>query len=561
MEHLQKTWPVLPLGGQPSKMNAQRAPKASFDRRDAADLLRGFAFQSARLGERNAAAGISVARSTARGWRDEFDASTEDGPAAAFFMTREGLDLLHFVVVAMLFVFVGSGRCGIDMVARVLQLSGLSRFVASSHGALYKLFEELMDSMCEYERVERARLAREMKPKEISLCEDENFHEGPCLVGIEPVSGFIVLEKKSDGYDANRWNGAISEALSGLPVTVRQVTSDEAKGLRLHIESGLGALWNPDLFHPLHALSKAFSPVIGAKIAASQRDLDSARKAFDKPIAPTLEDGVQELAMRVDAVDGATMSVSNAQELQRDAHKHIRNFSDAVHPFDLKSGAPRAPEQLASAIDGELDRLAGMADKHGLPERCGAAVKRVRKLTPAFAQALGFFWTIAQQRLEKLEVSSELRSILRDDLLASAYLHLAADKAEPKSKRDEIRATAVACRTRAESKGELRTLSPEQRATIDAVLLDCAQVFQRASSCVEGRNGQHSLFHHGLHALSPKRLRVLTIMANYVVTHTDGTTAAERFFGARPRDAFEWVVRRTRLLGRPAASRNRSADR
>jgi|AMFO01.1.fsa_nt_gi hypothetical protein len=35
-----------------------------------------------------------------------------------------------------------------------------------------------------------------MAPKKVTVCEDETFPEGGlCLVAVEPVSGFIMLEK------------------------------------------------------------------------------------------------------------------------------------------------------------------------------------------------------------------------------------------------------------------------------------------------------------------------------------------------------------------------------
>src|SRR5512142_2769781 len=83
-----------------------------------------------------------------------------------------------------------------------------------------------------------------------------------------------------------------------------------------------------------------------------------------------------------------------------------------------------------------------------------------------------------------------------------------------------------------------------------------ADLFQRSSSCVEGRNGQLSLRHHHLHQLSPRKLKVLTILHNYLIRRPDGTTAAERFFGAKPQDLFEDVLDRLDVPARPAAPRS-----
>src|SRR5256885_11099293 len=54
----------------------------------------------------------------------------------------------------------------------------------------------------------------------------------------------------------------------------------------------------------------------------------------------------------------------------------------------------------------------------------------------------------------------------------------------------------------------LAALRPEQRAAIEQVVTACADMFQRASSCVEGRNGQLSLRHHSLHNIDRKSTRL-----------------------------------------------------
>jgi len=44
----------------------------------------------------------------------------------------------------------------------------------------------------------------------------------------------------------------------------------------------------------------------------------------------------------------------------------------------------------------------------------------------------------------------------------------------------------------------------------------------------------------------------LTILHNYYIERSDGTTAAERFFGAKPKDLFQHLIDNIQLLPRPA---------
>ena len=100
-------------------------------------------------------------------------------------------------------------------------------------------------------------------------------------------------------------------------------------------------------------------------------------------------------------------------------------------------------------------------------------------------------------------------------------------------------------------------LSEEELEVVVQVALECAQLFQRSSSCVEGRNGQLWLRHHSLHRMSNRRLNALTVIHNYWIKRPDGTTPAERFFGSQPKELFEHLYSQMPLPPRPARKRQK----
>ena len=69
-------------------------------------------------------------------------------------------------------------------------------------------------------------MGQQMRPKKISLCEDETFHPEVCLVAMEPVSNFIVVEQYAPNRTGETWNQLVEGALQGWPVSVLQSTSD-----------------------------------------------------------------------------------------------------------------------------------------------------------------------------------------------------------------------------------------------------------------------------------------------------------------------------------------------
>ena len=49
--------------------------------------------------------------------------------------------------------------------------------------------------------------------------------------------------------------------------------------------------------------------------------------------------------------------------------------------------------------------------------------------------------------------------------------------------------------------------------------------------------------HQGLREISPRMLRVLGVLHNFVIKRSDGSTAANRFFGQKHQELFPWLNR------------------
>ena len=93
------------------------------------------------------------------------------------------------------------------------------------------------------------------------------------------------------------------------------------------------------------------------------------------------------------------------------------------------------------------------------------------------------------------------------------------------------------------SGGALSHLSLAAQSQLQAAAAKLADVFQRSSSNVEGRNGYLSLRNHQLRGLDhPRKRTCLTVVHNFFLTRPDGTTAAERFFGQKPRSMFAAIL-------------------
>ena len=118
-------------------------------------------------------------------------------------------------------------------------------------------------------------------------------------------------------------------------------------------------------------------------------------------------------------------------------------------------------------------------------------------------------------RVKELALPAELEELMHSILIPAFYLRNAAKKARDAEQRHKIVCVADDLFKRLDTIGAWCNLDQDKRSKIEMVAKNCAQLFQRSSSCVEGRNGHLSLWHHGLHKLSTRKLKVLTTLHNY----------------------------------------------
>lgn len=188
-------------------------------------------FEEARgedVSQRQFAKQRSVPRTTLQGWLQCGKSIDESPRVVEFFESPEGLAFLHRLVVTAHLVFGQQGACGRRLLSEFLRGSHLDRFVASSLGSQHKFACAMEEQIRAYADQQRVVLGATMAPKKICVCEDETFHPQLCLVAIEPVSNFILVERYAKQRDAQTWREALEEGLCGLPVVPNQLTGDGA---------------------------------------------------------------------------------------------------------------------------------------------------------------------------------------------------------------------------------------------------------------------------------------------------------------------------------------------
>jgi hypothetical protein len=541
----------------------------------ASNLIQFEEIRSKRKSQRDATKEMGIPRTSVQYWlkrRDELDASPV---VKAFFESPEGLAFLHRLVMAARFVILLLSPGSIQMVCFFLELSNLDAFVASSHGTQQKAAVAMEEEMVVFGQEERARLAAIMKPKKVTVCEDETFHPEICLVAVEPLSNYIILEGYAAQRDTKTWKEAVQGALSDLPVSVIQVVSDEAKALIRHAEVELGVHHSPDLFHGQHEIGKGIFLPLSSQINRAEEEhekavqevqrLGKARQDWDSH--PRHRRGERpdfaKLIRWADWRDATTeVDLENAIARKERAKEVLGEIGSAYHPFDLGSGAPRQAEHVEQLIGKSFSDLDTIAQEAHLSDRAIQHIEKARRLVPSMVETIAFFWSMVSISLKELHLPLDIELAMVQNLIPAFYLRYAAGKAKKAVDRKAIlEVSEKLLLPLRESDGPLCTLGKDQIQHLEMVAKECAGFFQRSSSCVEGRNGQLALRHHSQHNISVRKLHALTVVHNFCIKRPDGTTAAERFFGNKPRDLFEHLLARLDLPARPAKQRSKPAPK
>jgi hypothetical protein len=483
--------------------------------------------------QRQLAEQLDVPRSTLQHWLARKKDIEADPDLVTFFESPVGVAFLHRLVLAAHLVITLVGPGGIRLVCLFLELTGLNHFVAASYRPHWQVAVGLEQAIDEFDQAEKERLGQTMKSKQITVCEDETFHPETCLVAIEPVSNFILLEQYAEDRKADTWTNALTEATRGLPVEVIQSTSDEGRGLLHHVKADLGLHHSPDLFHVQHELVKGTSGALASKVR-------QATKLVEK--APT---------------PAAQQALETAIQQQQRTQQSIRDISAAYHPYDLQTGTVRSAEMVSQSLEQHFTEIEAVTKEVSLSATCWDRIKKAKRVVVQMVATLAFFYLTLRAKVEALSLAPEVEQAVYDNLVPAIYLHLVAEKTQEVSQRQHLQTKSKQLLAPLLTPdGPFGQLDQKEKMVIEKVAQECAELFQRSSSCVEGRNGQLALRHHSLHRLSARKLTALTGVHNYFVKRADGTTAAERFFGAKPRDLFEWLLDRVDIPGRPAQKRS-----
>ena len=475
-----------------------------------------------------------IPRTTLQHWAHRQLRLQQQTPAALFFETPDGLDVLHRITLAAQFVITQLSGGSIRDFAHFLQLSQLDPFVASSVGTAYKTTIEMEQAICDFGQEQKNTLAQKMPHKNIVIAEDETFHPEICLVTIEPESGFTLLEQYAKDRKAVTWDMAMQGALKGLNVTIIQSVTDGACALQSHVEKGLDVHHAPDLFHVQHELCKATSFPLSSK-----------QKKAEKALVKAKSEEKEEAQKEVERFEGYRKKVRDG----------LKNISQAYNPVSPQTGRLKEPEELEQELDEQIQGFEKIAEEVDLSESSKERIQKAKRVLPKMVATLAFYMNMLKLRVEGFNLSSEWKALFFRSLFAGVYMEKIAKVQRFSEGRKMLQARSDDLLE--EWREKEMELDKGLSTRLEQAARAWASLFVRVSSCVEGRNGQLEKHKRNSRRLSKRKLEALTVLHNFHIKREDGTTAAQRFFENEHDDLFEHLVKVLEYPKRPATRRRK----
>lgn len=508
--------------------------------------------QRHRQSARQAADFLEVPNSTMQSWQKRCSSQKVPRELKEFFSTPVGADYLQRNILAVM-KLMKCGPCGIRGMQEYLRLTQLDHFVASSEGALQDFWKRYEEAVLVYGEQQERKLASTMSRRKITVGLDELFRgRRPCLVAIEVVSNYILMEKFTEDRKTETWKKEIEHHLSHLDVEVTQVVSDLCGGIRSCAEK-LGAEHIPDLFHAQQDISQGISAPLSSQESYAEKAFEKAgaevARLQQKPRWIEREKSQlqkKEIEKAIEVRDRSKIDWEAKKARKETVRAAIRKLGEVHHPIDLATGEVQTAQKIVECFNNQFEEIQKSAQEAGLKEPNFSRLEKAKRAFDAIACYLNYYFFVFSAFIEGLLLEPEQERFFKEVVFPWSYFCLIwrrlprKMKEETKKRLDDLRAKIRDGPWPEESKEAWIKSGKE-----------LAEMFQRSSSCVEGRNGFLSLSHHRFHRLNPKSLRVLTIMHNFGTRRPDGTTAAERFFGAKHESLFERLVAEVRIPGQP----------
>lgn len=454
-------------------------------------------------------------------------------PESYLFETQEGYKWICRLFIAVIFFFAikcGIGACTISEFFKSLRLD---RFIGVSPTMIKNYINKVQDKLEEYEKEQRSQKIPDKILKIVGGV-DETFFDMMVLVFMDLPSGYIFIEEASEDRCYDTWKDKVQSIIDKYGIKIKYLVSDRAKALIKLAEKGIGCLSIPDLFHASHEVVRVFGLSLNRKMTAIQKEFAKATATL--ALLKELGKDITQQEMIVTDLETKRTEIEVGLS---NYHNILHTLSKIVHPFDISDSNRQSSTLVQLLLNKLVKEIRELQKSHGISD----SQKRIEKFCKqieGIASIIDAWWLWAEESLDSDKITEEIKEWLLTCLLPEIYWRRQAER----TKNPDLKECYLYAFEKAQFELEQHPLTSSlihQKEWLSWAEWMVSN-FQRTSSAVEGRNGCLSQIHHNGRGLTKKRLKALNIIHNYYLKRFDGSTAAERLFGRKFADPFEWLV-------------------
>lgn len=463
-------------------------------------------------------------------------------PESKVWESTIGAEWLKRLVVASIFVFCFKRGVGCESLHEFFCLLRLEQHIGVSVSSLRKIRMQMEERILAYQQQQQFQLASPENPLEICASVDETFFDQVVLVMLDLSSGFILVEELSQDYRYETWQKHVQQVLSDLGLTVRYCVSDRAKALVKLALSEMKCASIADLFHALRELSQGIACELADQLFRVNRCL------HELVLTPANTQRYQYLQAQQAAL----------QTAQQQYRAIVHQLTTTLHPFAIRLETPQTSQSVELQLQDQIQALSELKRTYQLPDKAGSIAKVERQLHDLSA-LVDLWWNWVRQSLRIQSGDAAVNNWVEQSLLPALYWQQQTTRTKTPTLKAAYQIAAQQAQAALMAHPITAVLSTDQFNQWQSWASEMVTKFQRTSSPVEGRNGYLSQIHHNQRGLSARRLRVMTVLHNFHLKRSDGTTAAQRLFGKPIPDLFESLVQQMPDL--PQARRRKSAQK
>lgn len=391
-----------------------------------------FALQQNKKSERKVAVFLEIPNSTMQSWRSCQSPQSRLPELIEFFSTLVEKEFLQRIAMSAYHVIhVGAG--GLRGLQEFLKLSNLDQFVASSFGALQEFSVRCEKYIVAFGEIGENELAKKMKQRKITAGLDEMFRgRHPCLVAIDVVSDFILLEKFTEDRKAETWSKELKPRLEGLNIELGQVVSDLCGGIRSAAKK-LGAEHIPELFHSQYEISKATAAPLDSQEREFEKAVVEAEVKLKKAV---LKEGADSENAReaLKICNLRKLGLEKRTERNQKVKVAKKELGKIHHPINMTTGKLHTAEIMRDKFDDQFKVIDEAVKEASLSQSCVKRIEKAKRAFDSIVDYLKYFFVVHTAFVKELRLSNEQEKYFNEVIFPLCYLKMIW---EPLSKKDK----------------------------------------------------------------------------------------------------------------------------